>query len=109
MPLDLIRDPRVISRFLALVRKEGDAWLWLGAKDRKGYGRFRYQGHVLGAHRVSYAIFNGPIAEGLYVHHSESAVGPSDCNPCHLILVDLVENTRLSNVRRSRSIDDIPI
>lgn len=43
----------------------GPCWLWTGAKDQNGYGRFRFRGRSMAAHRVAY----GPVAEGLTVDH----------------------------------------
>lgn len=108
-PLDRIRCPRTIRRFLSHVSVEPDgAWRWTGARDRKGYGRFRYRGHTLCAHRVSYAIFRGPIPPGLHIHHVEP--DPSNVHPDNLEPVTPDLNTFHSNARHRRTpTPDIPI
>lgn len=67
----------VEERFLKIVRKTSDCWLWTGATaGSSGYGAFnRYparkdprRGPEL-AHRVSYELFVGPIPEGHFVLH----------------------------------------
>ena len=108
LPLPHIRDARVIRRFMCLISQEKGLWKWIGAKDRKGYGRFRYGQHTVAAHRVAYAIFNGAIPEGYYVHHAGENPQAFDVNPQHLVLVTLDENTYHSNQRRSPMVDDIP-
>lgn len=108
MPLPHIRDARVIRRFMQFIHQEKGTWTWTGAKDRKGYGRFRYAGHIIAAHRVSYAIFNGAIPAGYYVHHTGEDPQAFDVNPQNLTLVTLDENTYHSNQRRSHLVDDIP-
>jgi len=104
LPLEPVRCPHAIRRFLALVSVEPDgAWRWTGAKDRKGYGRFKYRGHMLCAHRVSYAIFRGPVPAGHHVHHVEP--DPSNVHPDNLEVVTPSVNTFHSNVspRRNRT------
>lgn len=41
------------ERFWEKVHKTDTCWLWTGAVDSAGYGRFRYFGRVTGAHRLS--------------------------------------------------------
>lgn len=70
MELDCIRDIRTIQRFLSKVEVDEEGrWIWKGAKNSKGYGTMRYKGHQIGAHRISYAIFRGPIPKHLTIHH----------------------------------------
>ena len=65
-------------------------WEWTKAKDYDGYGITTYNGKIVGAHRLSYLSFNGPIAQGLFVCHS--CDNPSCCNPSHLWLGTNQEN-----------------
>jgi hypothetical protein len=65
-------------------------WTWHGAKDAKGYGRWR----SFGVHRVVYELLVGPIPEGLTLDHL--CRNPPCVNPAHLEPV-----TRWENVRRS--------
>lgn len=63
-------------RFLKHVDKKGPycialrsrCWQWKGGQIR-GYGGFRLDGKLTGAHRVSWKLFKGPIPDGLCVLH----------------------------------------
>lgn len=48
----------------------GRCWLWLGATDRDGYGRFSVGGQTRSAHRFAWTLARGPIAHGLLVLHA---------------------------------------
>lgn len=98
-------------RLLRHVKKRGPrmldmddrCWKWTGARDRKGYGRFKFLGRNARAHRVSYELFVGPIPVGDTIHHI--CRNPSCVKPSHLMPMSLVENTIDGNRHR----DDIPI
>ncbi len=65
---------------------ENDCWLWLGASDDRGYGRWNHRY----AHRLSYELYVGPIPHGLEVDHLCRVKG---CfNPAHLEAVSAQEN-----------------
>lgn len=78
-------------RFWSNVDKTGDCWLWLRAKDAKGYGRVGWGGKVLLAHRVAYELFFGQIPDGLPLDHLCRV--PACVNPGHLEPVPTRENT----------------
>jgi hypothetical protein len=62
-----------VARFWAKVDKNGDCWLWTAAITRNGYGVIGAggkHGPTLYAHRVSYELANGPLAEGVEACHS---------------------------------------
>lgn len=62
----------------------GACWTWIGSKDEHGYGRLNLQGRIIKAHRVSWAIHNGPIPDGLWVLHR--CDNPECTRPEHLFL-----------------------
>ncbi len=76
-----------------------DCWLWDAATDDNGYGRFRLGKRVLGAHVVSYMIFNGLDKPDDTVHHKDICLRRNCVNPQHLELLTLTDNTRDANER----------
>lgn len=83
--------------------RTGKCWIWLGKRDRDGYGEIRIsQGgrkfHAR-AHRASYETYVGPIPDGLEIDH---LCGNTSCvNPRHLEPVTHAENMRRAYVRRA--------
>jgi hypothetical protein len=81
-------------------RLDTKCWEWIGSFDgqprggpnpRGRYGRFVFTGRAnIAAHRASYLIHKGPIADGLQVCHS--CDNPSCVNPEHLWLGDAQAN-----------------
>lgn len=66
------------ARFEALAVKSPGCWGWAGTIDKTGYARLG----TLRAHRVSYALANGPIPDGLLVDHQ--CRNRACVNPDHL-------------------------
>lgn len=48
---------------------ETGCWIWTGALKDNGYGDFYLEGKVIGAHRASYLLFNGPLNDNDHVCH----------------------------------------
>jgi HNH endonuclease len=81
------------------VQSDG-CWIWTGgtAKKKDGrptYGRVRWKGTMLYAHRVVYEILVGAIDDGLQLDHLCSV--PGCVNPEHLEPV-----TGSENIKRAR-------
>lgn len=82
----------VRERLLSKVRiSETGCWEWLGAASPKGYGRINVDGKNRLAHRISYALFVGPLADDLQIDHL--CRNRKCCNPEHLEQVTGRENT----------------
>jgi len=70
----------------------GECKLWLGAKDRDGYGHRRIGGKLAIVHRKAYEDAYGPIPDGLEIDHLCSV---RNCyEPTHLEAVTHAENVR---------------
>jgi hypothetical protein len=69
--------------FWRRVRKTGSCWLWLGAKDRLGYGSVRHDGKIWGAHRLSWFLTYGKITNKEVRHTCDIR---ACVRPSHLVL-----------------------
>lgn len=87
----LIGEDPLPPRFWAKVDKTDTCWLWTRTLERGGYARFRLNGKMKSAHRLSYNDAIGPIPEGLQLDH---LCRVRHCvNPDHLEPVTARENT----------------
>jgi hypothetical protein len=89
--------PRILELFHrhVVIPEEPEAcWEWTGSKQEHGYGRFKVpERGVQMAHRVSHALFKGPLRAGDFtVDHL--CRNPSCVNPAHLEEVSHAENMR---------------
>lgn len=80
-------------RFMAYVNITDVCWFWTGSKNKRGYGQICFAGKTKdSAHRVSYKIFNGPVADDLFVCHT--CDNPSCVKPGHLWLGTTQDNKK---------------
>lgn len=85
-----------VSRFNSFIKTINDCWIWQGSVSIQGYGRFRYNGKSMQAHRASLLLNGIKLVEGLEVDHL--CRNRKCVNPQHLEQV-----TRLVNVQRGNA------
>ena len=95
--------PDPIPRFWAHVQKTETCWLWTAAQRGGKYGVFRggkygvfqIRGRLVGVHRFSYELHQGPIPPGLTIDHL--CRNRLCVNPAHLEAVTMRVNVLRGN------------
>lgn len=95
---------KMIAVLFSKIEKNSETkcWLWTGSCSLSGYGRIKYNGKTLRAHRISWIHHNGKIPDCLNVLHK---CDTRNCvNPEHLFLGKPVDNT-CDMMRKGRRIN----
>ena len=79
-----------IKRFWSKVQKTDSCWLWIGGKDKDGYGLFQLNGKQWRSHRFSKLISDGLDNSLPVVMHT--CDNPSCVNPAHLVNGTIQDN-----------------
>lgn len=88
-----------VERFWSKVEKTNTCWLWTGSTGAAGYGGFRPDSQTDGrrwvrAHRWYWEQENGPIPDGLVLHHT--------CHNRNCVLLEHLElTTQVKNLEES--------
>lgn len=92
VPIELVKDG-ANALWRRVERGANDqCWLWQGHRNAKGYGRIRLARKLWLTHRIAAAIKCNGLAAGDIVCHSCDT--PSCCNPAHLTIGSLQDNSR---------------
>lgn len=99
-------DERICARFNQYWTPDPNTgcWLWFGARDPRGYGRFNIGGRpkrTVFAHRFSWELTNARHAGEFVIRHKCDT--PECVNPEHLVLGTHAENV-LDRISRGRSV-----
>lgn len=67
-------------------------WLWMGQRNKKGYGIVSRRGRRVLAHRLAYALANGPVTNDAVIRHR--CDNPPCVNPAHIQSGSQADNMR---------------
>lgn len=79
-----------LNRFIEIDPDSG-CWIWIGSKNRKGYGQISFKNRTTISHRLTYSTYIGVIPSGMHVLHRCDR--PSCNNPDHLFLGSDLDNS----------------
>lgn len=85
-----------MERFWSKVEKGPHCWTWKNGKNKQGYGAFKYEGKMRGAHRVAYFLTFGEWPKLL----RHSCDNPPCVNPAHLTPGTVRDNAMDAKARR---------
>ena len=85
-------DYRSAARFMRTLDRSGECWYRSAPVALGRYARFSMGHRHYSAHRVAYALFVGPIPDGLTIDHL--CRNKTCVNPAHLEPVTIGENVR---------------
>lgn len=92
-------DNTTLTRFWEKVMKTDNCWLWIGARERGGYGCIQIKHNNFRAHRLSWELHHGTVPTGMHVLHT--CDNPPCVNPTHLFLGTSLDNMA-DKVRKGR-------
>jgi hypothetical protein len=99
----MIESGSSLGRLNRYIKKTNSCWLWIGCKNKQGYGRF-WLGRNEGAHRASWLLFVGRIPKNMQVLHR--CDNPGCVNPEHLFLGTQKDNVQDMIKKRRGSIGE---
>lgn len=106
MPASIPPFQRLLSGYV--LDERAGCWIWQGQTDANGYGQIKAFGKIVSAHRLSYELHKGPIADGMHILHSCDV---KRCvNPDHLRAGTHAENmAEAASRNRMRRGEDHPM